>query len=45
MLVVITSIASLVHLYSSSYMENDPHIIRFMSYLSLFLHFYDSFSK
>ena len=39
MLVVITSISSLVHLYSSSYMENDPHIVRFMSYLSLFTFF------
>ena len=39
MLVVITSISSLVHLYSSSYMEHDPHIIRFMSYLSLFTFF------
>jgi len=39
MLVVITSISSLVHFYSISYMENDPHQIRFMSYLSLFTFF------
>jgi NADH-quinone oxidoreductase subunit L len=36
MLVVITSISSLVHLYSIDYMKNDPHISRFMAYLSLF---------
>merc|ERR1711871_1538565 len=36
MLVVITSVSSLVHLYSISYMEGDPHLPRFMSYLSLF---------
>lgn len=39
MLVVITSISFLVHLYSTSYMEGDPHTIRFMSYLSLFTFF------
>jgi NADH-ubiquinone oxidoreductase chain 5 len=39
MLVVITSISFLVHLYSTSYMEGDPHIIRFMSYLSIFTFF------
>lgn len=39
MLVVITSISTLVHLYSVSYMSQDPHIIRFMSYLSLFTFF------
>lgn len=39
MLVVITSISFLVHLYSTSYMEEDPHIVRFMSYLSLFTFF------
>jgi NADH-ubiquinone oxidoreductase chain 5 len=36
MLVVITSISFLVHLYSISYMGEDPHLIRFLSYLSLF---------
>lgn len=39
MLITITSISSLVHLYSSNYMQNDPHISRFMSYLSLFTFF------
>ena len=39
MLVVITSISTLVHLYSSHYMSTDPHISRFMSYLSLFTFF------
>ncbi|MFN7039348.1 MAG: NADH-quinone oxidoreductase subunit L [Alphaproteobacteria bacterium] len=36
MLVVITSISSLVHIYSIGYMSHDPHIQRFMAYLSLF---------
>lgn len=36
MLVVITWVSTLVHLYSVSYMEHDPHLPRFMSYLSLF---------
>jgi len=39
MLFVITFISSLVHLYSLEYMENDPHLTRFMSYLSLFTFF------
>jgi proton-translocating NADH-quinone oxidoreductase chain L len=39
MLVIITFISSLVHLYSTEYMENDPHLPRFMSYLSLFTFF------
>lgn len=39
MLFVVTFISSLVHLYSSEYMENDPHLPRFMSYLSLFTFF------
>ena len=39
MLIVITSISFFVHLYSTSYMELDPHLIRFMSYLSLFTFF------
>nr|DAZ89016.1 TPA_asm: NADH dehydrogenase subunit 5 [Phytophthora podocarpi] len=39
MLVVITSISTLVHLYSSQYMSHDPHLSRFMSYLSLFTFF------
>ena len=32
MLVVITSISSLVHIYSIQYMEYDPHCPRFMSF-------------
>ena len=39
MLVVITSISTLVHLYSISYMGHDPHLPRFMSYLSIFTFF------
>jgi len=39
MLVIVTFISSLVHLYSMEYMENDPHLTRFMSYLSLFTFF------
>lgn len=39
MLVVITSISFCAHLYSISYMNGDPHHIRFMSYLSLFTWF------
>jgi len=36
MLVVVTGVSSLVHLYSFGYMEDDPHQARFFSYLSLF---------
>ena len=36
MLVVVTFISALVHIYSIGYMSNDPHKPRFMSYLSLF---------
>ena len=36
MLMVVTFISSLVHLYSSSYMSEDPHLPRFMCYLSIF---------
>ncbi len=36
MLVIVTSISSLVHIYSIGYMSSDPHKPRFMSYLSLF---------
>jgi NADH-ubiquinone oxidoreductase chain 5 len=38
-LVVVTSISSLVHLYSTEYMGHDPHLARFISYLSLFTFF------
>jgi NADH-quinone oxidoreductase subunit L len=36
MLVVITFVSALVHIYSIGYMSHDPHKPRFMSYLSLF---------
>jgi len=36
MLVVVTLVSSLVHIYSIGYMSQDPHKPRFMSYLSLF---------
>ena len=36
MLVVVTLISSLVHIYSIGYMSHDPHKTRFMAYLSLF---------
>ena len=36
MLVVVTSVSSLVHLYSIGYMDDDPHRPRFFAYLSLF---------
>ena len=39
MLIVVTSVSALVHLYAIGYMENDPHQSRFMSYLSLFTFF------
>lgn len=39
MLVVVTVISTLVHLYSIGYMSEDPHLSRFMSYLSLFTFF------
>lgn len=39
MLVVVTSISALVHIYSTEYMSGDPHIQRFMAYLSLFTFF------
>ena len=39
MLIVITSVSSLVHIYSISYMSEDPHLPRFMSYLSIFTFF------
>ena len=39
MLCVVSLVSFLVHTYSVSYMSGDPHIIRFMSYLSLFTFF------
>jgi NADH:ubiquinone oxidoreductase subunit 5 (subunit L)/multisubunit Na+/H+ antiporter MnhA subunit len=39
MLVIVTTVSLLVHVYASSYMEEDPNRARFMSYLSLFTFF------
>lgn len=39
MCVVITTVSTLVHVYSVSYMGEDPHVPRFMSYLSIFTFF------
>ena len=39
MCVIVTFISCLVHVYSTEYMDHDPHLSRFMSYLSLFTFF------
>jgi len=39
MCVVVTFVSFFVHLYSTEYMSHDPHLARFMSYLSLFTFF------
>jgi NADH-ubiquinone oxidoreductase chain 5 len=39
MLIVVTFVSSLVHIYSISYMFKDPHSPRFMCYLSVFTFF------
>jgi NADH:ubiquinone oxidoreductase subunit 5 (subunit L)/multisubunit Na+/H+ antiporter MnhA subunit len=39
MLILVTGVSFLVHIYSTSYMGEDPHLPRFMSYLSLFTFF------
>ena len=36
MMVTVTLVSFCVHIYSLGYMQNDPHLPRFMSYLSLF---------
>jgi NADH-quinone oxidoreductase subunit L len=36
MLIVVTTVSALVHLYSWGYMSGDPHRARFFAYLSLF---------
>ena len=36
MLIVVTTVSSLVHVYSIGYMADDPHRPRFFAYLSLF---------
>lgn len=39
MLILISTVSFFVHLYSVAYMSEDPHLPRFMSYLSLFTFF------
>ena len=39
MLIIITFVSTLVHIYSCSYMGEDPHLAKFMSYISLFTFF------
>ena len=39
MVLIILFISFLVHVYSFSYMKNDPHFFRFIAYLSLFTFF------
>jgi len=39
MLCVVLTVSVLVHIYSMEYMRTDPHLPRFMSYLSLFTFF------
>lgn len=39
MLIVVTSISMFVHIYSTEYMSQDPHLQRFLSYLSFFTFF------
>jgi NADH-quinone oxidoreductase subunit L len=39
MLIVVTTISAVVHVYSIGYMHHDPHTPRFFAYLSLFTFF------
>lgn len=39
MVFVVTVVSAMVHVYSVGYMSHDPHIPRFMAYLSLFTFF------
>lgn len=39
MFVVVSTISGAVHFYSTEYMQEDPHLTRFMGYLSLFTFF------
>lgn len=39
MFFVVTSVSAVVHIYSTGYMDEDPNLPRFMSYLSLFTFF------
>ena len=36
MLVVVSTVSFIVHIYSIAYMRSDPHSVRFFTYLSLF---------
>jgi NADH-quinone oxidoreductase subunit L len=36
MILLVTTVSAMVHLYSLGYMHEDPHLPRFMAYLSLF---------
>lgn len=39
MFLVVNIVSTLVHIYSTSYMSEDPHIVRFIGYLSFFTFF------
>lgn len=39
MLLVVSGVSFLVHIYSTDYMGSDPHVTRFLGYLSLFTFF------
>lgn len=39
MILLVVSVSNLVHLFSLNYMNNEPHLSRFISYLSLFTFF------
>lgn len=39
MIVVVLTVSTLVHIYSTDYLAFDPHLPRFLSYLSLFTFF------
>ncbi|MEZ5932398.1 MAG: NADH-quinone oxidoreductase subunit L [Alphaproteobacteria bacterium] len=39
MMFVVSTVSTLIHIYSIGYMSHDPHVPRFMAYLSLFTFF------
>ena len=39
MLFIVTAVSAIVHIYSTNYLGQDPHLPRFMCYLSLFTFF------
>jgi len=39
MLIVVTTVAALVHTFSIFYMGQDPYVVRFFTYLSMFAFF------